>query len=85
MEKLTPERMAKLIVPLHIVDLWLGGGGLEIWCEVTEKKMNRGGESAGRSSGLGMRETTGVLERGAGGAKVHAKVSSEEVVVLPWI
>ena len=25
-EKLTPERMAKVEVPLHFVDLWLVGG-----------------------------------------------------------
>ena len=63
MEKLTPERMAKVITPLHIADLWLGGGGLEIWCGLIKKKMNGGGEGTSRFSGLGMmRDTIGVLE-----------------------
>ena len=58
-EKLMPETMAKVFVPRHIVDPWLGGGGLEIWCGLTEKQMNGGGEGAGKSGGSGMRETTG--------------------------
>jgi hypothetical protein len=57
-----PETMAKVVVPLHIVDMWLGGKGLEIWYGLIEKKMNGGGEGVGRSGDLGMRETTGVLE-----------------------
>jgi hypothetical protein len=61
-EKLTPETMAKVVVPLHIMDPWLGGEGLEIWCGLAKKKMNGGGEGAIRSGGLGMRETTRVLE-----------------------
>ena len=61
-EKLMLETMAKVVVPLHIVDLWLGGRGLEIWCGLTEKKMNEGGEGTGRFGGLGMRDTIGVLE-----------------------
>ena len=51
-----------MVVLLHIVDLSLGGGGLEIWCGLTEKKMNEGGEGTSRSGGLGMKETIGVLE-----------------------
>jgi hypothetical protein len=47
-EKLMPKTMAKVVVPLHIVDLWLGGEGLEIWCGLTAKKMNRGGEGSWR-------------------------------------
>ena len=62
MEKLMPETLAKVVVPLHIVDLWLGGKGLEICCGLTEKKMNKGGEGVSRFGSLGMRETTGVLE-----------------------
>ena len=61
-EKLMPETMAKVVMPLHIVELWLGGGGLDICCGLTKKKMNGGGEGAGKSGGLGMRETTGVLK-----------------------
>ena len=81
-EKLMPEMMAKVVVPLHIMDMWLGGGGREIWCGLTEKKMNGCGKGTGRFGSLGMRETTEVLERGAGGTEVHAKVSPEEVVAL---
>jgi hypothetical protein len=55
-EKLMLEMMAEVVVLLHIVDMWLGGGGLEIWCGLTEKKMKGGGEGLGKSGGLGMRE-----------------------------